>query len=125
MWDLGQEGTTVDQARNNLAPALQIADWVRRNGTDPWREIEAIVAYTDNRYQHHDALLPIHTGQCITLIGPPVWFWENGDVVAGEYDVPANTFNQRIAHIHSYRALLGLVPSTQLVPRFPRSPFFV
>ena len=110
MCELGQDDTTIVLARNNCAPTLQIADWARRNGTDPWRGIEAIVTHTDNRYQHHEALFRIHTGQYITLIGPPVWFRENDDDVEGEYYVPATTFNQRTTHIHSDHALLGLAP---------------
>ena len=70
----------------------------------------------------HDALLPVAIGDRITFIGPPIWVWLTDDLVAGEYYVPATTFNSHHLHIHSDHAMLGLVPLMQLLPQTTRRP---
>ena len=69
MWQLGQADSTVVLTRNNLSPTLFIDDWIRRQGHDPWRGIEATVVTTPTTSNDHGALLPITTGQRITILG--------------------------------------------------------
>ena len=47
------------------------------------------------------------------------------DMVAGEFAVPATTYNQHNHHHNSDHALLGLVPLSRLLTRTAPRPIFV
>ena len=84
-----------------------------------------VVVTGPTRPLDHDVLLPINVGDHITLIGPPIWVWETDDLIAGEYHVPATTFNVQNHNPFNDHALLGLVPLSRLLPRTTSRPILL
>ena len=66
---------------------------------------DATIVLTSNG---HKALLPIHLGQRVTILGPPIWLWNSMEMAFGERAVPATGHNQYNNNYNSDHALLGL-----------------
>ena len=59
MWGLSDPDATIVYTCDNVANTLQINDWVRRQGNDPWRGIEATVVRGPTIRTEHHALLTV------------------------------------------------------------------
>ena len=117
VWDLADPAATIVFTRRSRTTTLDLHDWVQRHTNDPWRGVEPAVLFGTTAEHDHEAPLPVHVGQRITILGSPIWLWSTTDMVAGEYAVPATTDNRHNVHYNSYHALLGLVPRSRLLTR--------
>ena len=114
IWGLTDPAASIVLTSNNSVPTLHIDDWIRRQGHDPWRGIEATVVRCPTNTTDHQALLPIHVGQIIIVLGPPIWLWNSMAMASGEYAVLATAHKHHNNNNHSDHALLGLVPVERL-----------
>ena len=104
---------------------MQINDWIRRQGHDPRRGIEATVVREHTILTEHHGLLTVQVGEKITILGPPIWLWGSLDMASGEYVVRASAHNPHNHHLHSDHALLGLVPPERLLTCITGGPIFL
>ena len=125
VWDLADPNATIVLTRCNRTANIELGNLARHRSTDPWRGVEATAIQGPTADNDNEALLPVQLGQRITILGAPIWIWSNMGMVAGEFAVPATTYNQRNHHHNRDHALLGLVPLSCLLTRAAPGTIFV
>ena len=110
MWDLTDLDAAIVLTRDNIAPTLQINDWIRRPGQDPWRGIAAAVARGPTITIEHHALIPVQLGQTSFYLDHLFGFgisstWHPGNTLCRQRPTINTTTTSTVIAL-----LLGLVP---------------